>query len=146
MSGCGKRPARIARATCEMSRHAPPRRAEDLHRRSAAGDLIHRALLRRLVRSPAEKLRAVAEPPLGEVVVLNFDDQLRVERFPFAAALGAPARRAARRAAGEAAALLSCLAQLFDFGRQVRALLGGECRAEADVVEQSVAIIQPEQE
>src|SRR6478609_12128774 len=75
---------------------------QHLQRCPAAGDLVHGALFRRLVGAPAEEAGAVAEAAAGEVVVFDFDDQFRSERFPFAGAFGAPAARAAGRLAGEA--------------------------------------------
>src|SRR6187551_485592 len=97
-------------------------------------DLIHRARFWRLVRPPPQEFRAVAESPAGEVVVLHFDDELRIERFPLAAALRAPAARPARCPASEPAALARRLFQLLDPGREVFALLRGERGTEADVV------------
>ena len=44
----------------------------------------------------------MAKAPAAEVVVLDLDDELVAQRLPFAGALGAPAARATRAAAGEA--------------------------------------------
>ena len=44
----------------------------------------------------------MAETVAGDVVVADLDHELRLQRLPFAGALGAPAARAARRVAGEA--------------------------------------------
>src|SRR5689334_15492361 len=64
---------------------------QQLHRRAAfLLELSDRALLRRLVRAPAEERRAVTEAAAGEVVVLHFEHELRCEGLPFARALGAP--------------------------------------------------------
>src|SRR3954453_5571074 len=88
----------------------------------------------------------MSEAAAGAVVVFDFDDQLRAERFPFAGAFGAPAARAARRLAGEAAALARRLAELFDLRRELLALAGGEGRAEPDVVEEAVFVVEAEQQ
>jgi len=58
----------------------------------------------------------------GNMVKANLDDQFRSDRFPFAATLGAPAARAARRLAGEAGSA----AQVFELFRQHRPLLIGD--------------------
>jgi hypothetical protein len=42
------------------------------------------ALLWFLFRSPAQELCAVTEAPAGEVIVLNFDYEFRLQRLPFA--------------------------------------------------------------
>ena len=43
---------------------------------------FHLALRWLLIRTPAQELCAVAEAAAGEVIVLDFDDQLWRERFP----------------------------------------------------------------
>ena|SRR5436190_6419224 len=63
--------------------------------------LVHGALTRRFVRAPANNLCPVPETLTGEMIVGNFNDNFGVDRFPFAASLGAPAARPARRVAGE---------------------------------------------
>jgi hypothetical protein len=60
-------------------------------------NLIDRALSRRLIGPKAEQLGPVAKPIARYVVVSDFDDQLRLQRLPFAAALRAPAAGPARR-------------------------------------------------
>jgi hypothetical protein len=47
--------------------------------------LVHRELTRRLVRPPAKQVRAMPEAVAGEMVVLNFDDQLGLQVQPLAA-------------------------------------------------------------
>ena len=79
------------RGPVEQLPEVAPRRAE----------LVELALGGRFVGSPAEELRAVAEAASGEVIELNFDDQLRPQRLPFHRPLGAPAARSAGSAAGE---------------------------------------------
>src|SRR5438045_3700307 len=91
---------------------------QHLQRRSSRFHLCHLARLRRLVRSPAEKLRAVAEAAAGEVIVLHFDHEFWIERFPFAEALGAPSARPTRRASREPAAFLRWLAKLLQLRRE----------------------------
>src|SRR5579884_3434395 len=102
-----------------FSRNAAlPRRAQafnQVQRRAALLlHLRHPALIRALVRPPAQVLGAVAETAAGEVVILHFHHQLRRQRLKFAGALGAPAAGASWRAAGEARRL----AQRFQFPRQ----------------------------
>jgi len=91
----------------------------------ATGDLIHRAFARRLVGPPTEEFRAVTESALGEVIVADFHDELGIERFPFARALGAPATRAAGRFASESTALFDWFFQLLDLGREFDPFLCG---------------------
>src|SRR5271154_6010231 len=65
-------------------------------------NLIHGANARRFFRAPAQKLCAMAEAASGEMVKLNLDHQLRLERFPFQRMLCAPAARPPRGLACEA--------------------------------------------
>ena len=74
----------------------------ELGRGQRMGELVHRALARRLVGPAAEQPGAVAEAAAGDLVVEHLDDELGLERLPFGRALGRPAARAARRVAGEA--------------------------------------------
>src|SRR6266542_5255573 len=53
--------------------------------------LLKGALFRLLVRAPAEELCAVTKAAAGEMIILNFNHQLRLERLPFACLLRAPA-------------------------------------------------------
>ena len=76
------------------------------------------------------------------MVVPNFGDQPRCKRLPFAAALGAPATRTARRVAGEARRL----DQPFQVAGDGRAIRRAEARAEAYVVEQAFVVVEPEQQ
>ena len=80
------------------------------------------------------------------MVILHFDDELRIERFPFAGALRAPPTRPARRLAGKAAALLNRLAKLLDPRCQIFALLLSERRTETDVMQQAVIVVEPQQQ
>src|SRR5262245_705906 len=56
-------------------------------------DLVHRALTRVFVGSPAQKSCAVSKPAAGKMIVRNFDDYFRGDGFPFGAALCAPPTR-----------------------------------------------------
>src|SRR5262249_23299618 len=105
-------------------------------------DLIHRALLGRLVRAPAQQARAVAKTPAAEVIEGDFDHQLGGERLPFAGALGRPAARPARRVAGEAGRLDQALELL----RQRVAFTRADAGRKSDVMQQSVVVIEPEQQ
>src|SRR5690349_11337813 len=73
-------------------------------RTSSWGHLFHRALFRRLFRAPAQKLGAMTEPALVEIVIRDFADQLGVERLPFPTALRTPAAGTAGRAPAESTA------------------------------------------
>src|SRR5229473_2437168 len=79
-----------------------PRWMANSNRASLPLHLLHRALRRLLIRTPAPELCAVAKAASREMIVLNFDDQLWREGLPFRGSIGAPAARAAGRAAGEA--------------------------------------------
>src|SRR4051812_15847641 len=63
--------------------------------------LIERALLRRLVRPPAQDRGAVAKSFAAEMIVADLDDQFRLQRAPLRRTLGGPAAGAARCIAGE---------------------------------------------
>src|SRR5437879_2179947 len=65
-------------------------------------ELIELALGRRLVRPPAEELRAVTEAARGKMIKLHFRDKFRLQWLPFHRPLGAPAARSVGSAAGEA--------------------------------------------
>jgi hypothetical protein len=84
----------------------------------------------------------VAEAVAREVVVAHLDDQPRGERLPLAGALGAPAAGPARRAAGEARRR----DQRLEPGQQRLPGGGGEAGGEAHVVEQPVAVVEPEEQ
>src|SRR6478752_6265843 len=63
--------------------------------------LIEGALAWRLVRPPAQDRGAVTKSLAAEMVVGDFDDQLRLERTPLRRAIGRPSARAARGIAGK---------------------------------------------
>src|SRR4029077_8378516 len=91
---------------------------------------------------PAHKACAVAEAIAGDMVVLHLDDQFGLQRLPLCTALGGPATRSARRVAGEA----WTAAQLLQLARQGGALIVTDRRGEADVVEQSLLVVEAEQQ
>ena len=64
-------------------------------------DLVHRALLGRLVRPPAYQPRAVAKAVAAEMVVADLHHELRLQRLPLRRTLGRPAARPAGRVAGK---------------------------------------------
>src|SRR5438094_5806148 len=89
--------------------------------------LVHGALARRLVRTPAQELGAVAEPAAREMIVADLHHQLRRERLPLARALRAPPTRTPWRAAGEARGL----DEPREHGHEPLALLRGQGGGEA---------------
>src|ERR1043166_1610375 len=103
--------------------------------------LILAALLRRLVRPPAQEFGAVAEAAAGDMVVAHFGDQLGPQRLPFAGPLGAPAARPAGRIAGEARRR----DQLLQLSGQRLLVLGRDRRGEADMIEPALLVIEAEQ-
>src|SRR5690349_9632332 len=72
-------------------------------------NLIERALRRRLVGPPAQKLRAMAKTVIADVIVAYLRNQLRRQGLPFARAFRAPARRATRCPPGESRRLAQAL-------------------------------------
>jgi len=100
-------------------------------------DLIECALLGRLVGTPPHQLGAVAEAITGDMIKSNLYHQFRPKRFPFSAAIGTPAARAARCLAGESGQAT----ELLKLSRQ-RWLLGvGHHRAPpSDLVARSGAL------
>jgi len=54
-------------------------------------NLVHRALARVFVGTPAKKFCAVSKPAAGEMVVRDFHDNFGRDWFPLASPLGAPA-------------------------------------------------------
>ena len=63
--------------------------------------LVHRALARFFVHAPAKKPRAVPESPASKVVIGNFHDYFRSNRFPFTRAVRAPTARSSWSAASK---------------------------------------------
>src|SRR5581483_12102969 len=104
--------------------------------------LLEGALLRRLVRAPAQDGCAVAEALAGEMVVADFDHELRFQRTPLRRALGRPAAGAARRIAGEAGRGDQRF-QLVGKRKLLVALDGG---GEADMVQQAGVVVEAQQQ
>src|SRR5579863_1777295 len=98
--------------------------------------LVDRALARRLVLAPANDLRAVANPPVADVVVADLDNQLRPKLDPFELAVGGPAARlTAAASAGLKRRQLSA---------QLALALRREGRAVADRSKRSAGLVEPE--
>src|SRR3546814_11662834 len=93
-------------------------------------ELLHPALSRRLVRAPAQQAGSVPESIARDLVVGHFDDELRLQRLPLAASLGAPAAGAAGRTAREAGRRDQRLESL----RQLRSIGAGNGGGEADKI------------
>jgi hypothetical protein len=51
-------------------------------------DLLHPALLRRLVGPQAEQAGSMTEPPVGNMVERDLDDEFRAQPFPLRGAFG----------------------------------------------------------
>ena len=105
-------------------------------------NLMDRALSRGLIRPKAEKLGPVAKPIARYVVISDLDDQLRTQRFPFAAPLSAPATGPAWRPTGETWRRL----QSAKLSGQFWPFLIGDCRGEADMVQQAFRVVQTQQQ
>src|SRR5260370_10897106 len=76
------------------------------------------------------------------MIVADFDNNFWTDRFPFAAALGAPATRTARRAAAESRWFTQC----FEFSRERGSLAGFERGREPDVMKQTIVTVQTEEQ
>src|SRR4051812_20681303 len=76
------------------------------------------------------------------MVVLHFDDQLRLQRLPLGAALRAPAARTARRAARET----RWLNQRLDDPRDLLTIRALEARRESNMMQEAVVVIKPQQQ
>ena len=68
-------------------------------------DLLERALIRRLIWTPAHQLRSMAKSIAGDMVEPHLNDEFGSQRLPFPASFGAPAARTARGFSGEAGCL-----------------------------------------
>lgn len=71
--------------------------------------LIKRTLSRCLIRPPSQQFCPMSETAARDMVEPHFDDQIRTQRFPFAAALRAPAAGSTGGVAGETGRLAQCL-------------------------------------
>ncbi len=99
--------------------------------------LVHRALLRRFIRAPAQQFCAVAKAPPRNVVVAHLNDERRLERLPCRVLPRAPTTRPTRRFAGKTRRR----DEVFELLRQRRSV--GRCDAgrEPDVVEQALRVV-----
>ena len=77
-----------------------------------------------------------------DVVESHLDDKLGPKRLPFAAALGAPPTRTARRFARESRRA----AKVFQFSCQSGPVRVGYRRGKADVVELAISIVKSEEQ
>src|SRR6478735_9133981 len=105
-------------------------------------ELIERALPWRLVRPPAQDGGAVAKPLAAEMIVRNLDDEFRLQWAPLRRAFGRPAAWAARRIAGKP----GFCDQRLKLRRQRRLFLLLDRRAESDMVQQSLIVVESEQQ
>src|SRR5690349_5482828 len=125
-----------------------------LHRKSAwwlpfrslpflgPGQLLERALPRRLVLAPSNQRRAVAKSVAGHMVVADLDNELGPKRLPVSRAFGAPAARTARCIAGEAGRLDQTLEKPGELGP----LGTRNGRGEADMVELALLVVETKQQ
>jgi len=84
----------------------------------------------------------MAKPLAAEMVVADLDDELWLERTPLRRALGRPAARPAGRITGEA----ELSGQFLELLRECRLVLSLDGGGEADMMQQSRAVIEPEQQ
>src|SRR5687767_11524311 len=115
---------------------------QDERRGLVAFHLVRRALARRLVRAPAHEFGAVAKPSAGLMVVLHLDHQLWRQWLPLGRSFGAPAAWTAGGLAGKS----RLSDQLFDLRGQSFPVFIPDARPEADVVEQALVVVKPEQQ
>ena len=105
-------------------------------------DLLEGALAWCLVRPPAQETGAVAEPTAADMIITNFDDELRSQRLLLSGALGAPPAGTSRRVAGEARRL----DKPFELPGQRPAVEVVQCRGKPDVIELAFAVVEAEQQ
>src|SRR6266581_5961540 len=89
-SACGSG-MRMARATAALCRSCARRLQQPHRRRGFLHNLLHGALLRRLVRTPAQELGPVSKAACAEVVVLHFYHEMSGQWLPVPTTLAAPA-------------------------------------------------------
>ena len=94
------------------------------------------------LRPPAQKLRAVAESALREIVVLDLADQLRPDRLPLPAFL----RRPAAGPPGTRTSNGFSPRQRSEFFVSLRAVVLLDRRRMANMDQPSFVVVQPEQE
>src|SRR4051794_32525935 len=106
--------------------------------------LLERALLRTLVRTPAHELRAMTKTAVRDVIKADFADQLRFERFPFTAAVieCVPPARTARSFARETFAT----DQRFQRLHQLQFFFRRERRCEPTVIQLPCIVVQTQQQ
>src|SRR5689334_19374388 len=104
--------------------------------------LFHGALLWRLVRPPTQQPRAVAESSAAEMIVTNLDHQFWLKWFPFRGPFRRPAAGPARLVASEARGR----DQLFELGSKRFFLFFLERRREANMVQQTLVIVEAEEQ
>src|SRR5436309_2769082 len=98
--------------------------------------------MRPLIGPETHELCAMAKPLTGEVVVLDFDDQLRLKRFPLARPASAPPAGTAGGISRKARAAPQWL-KYFD---QIGPVFRREAGCKADVIQETFVVIQPEQQ
>src|SRR5437868_6273419 len=104
--------------------------------------LVHGALAGCLVRSPAQETRPMTKSAAGEVVVLDLDDELWLERLPLCGSFGAPAAWTSWCLASEA----GFLDQLFELGCELLLVLGGQAGAEPHVMKEAFIVVKAKQQ
>src|SRR5262245_14233230 len=104
-------------------------------------NLVHRALARSFVRSPAKKSCTVSKPAAGEMIVSNFHDNFWRDRFPFAAPLRAPTTRSSGCVPGET----GWFSQSLKFICQSAPFRCFEAGDKSDVMQQTVIAVKSEQ-
>src|SRR5262249_22069788 len=97
---------------------------------------------RRFVGPPAQELRPVAKAVPGEMIVLNFHHELRLERLPLRGAAGRPPARPAGRVAAEPGRRNEPL----ELEGERFFLAGADGGGEADMVQKAILAIKSEQE
>ena len=105
-------------------------------------ELIHLTLLRQLVGPPAEQFRAMAETIARHMIIANFDDEFRLEGVPDILLSLIPSAWSPRSGTGEA----GWCDEFFEFLRESRPVGGGYARSEANVMQQTVRIIETKEE
>src|SRR5262245_48048786 len=105
-------------------------------------ELIHLTLLRRLVGPPAEQFRAMAETIARHVIIANFDDKFRLEGVPDILLSLIPSAWSPRSGTREA----GWCGEFFEFLRESRPVGDGYARSEANVMQQTVRIIETKEE
>src|SRR6185312_17258477 len=106
-------------------------------------DLLHGALFRLLVRTPAQKFCPVPETSTREVIVLELAHQFGLQRKPFCiAGVARPAAGTARSLAGKPFATHKWLQNRL----QLLALFPGKAGAEADVIKLAILVVEAQQQ